>query len=226
MKIFQLILSLSLLFTLGSCIEITDDISFKNDGSGTMKYNVNLSSSRTKINSLLSLDSLNGKKVPSLNEVKSKIESIKNQLASYEGISNVKLDANYTDYNFKLQFDFDNIIALEKAIKYISISESGNKSLNNQDFSWLKFNENSLVRSLPINDLKSIFKINAEDNESLKKGYYMSITRFEKEIESANNPLSNISPNKLNIMLKTNALNIYNNPKSLDNVITLINNTK
>ena len=69
MKITSFIGLLVILFSFNSCIEIIDDISIKNDGSGTLKYTVNLSSSKIKINSILALDSLEGKKVPSLSEI-------------------------------------------------------------------------------------------------------------------------------------------------------------
>ena len=49
-----------------SCIEIMDELTIHDDGSGTLKYAINLSSSRVKVNSILALDSLDGKKVPSI----------------------------------------------------------------------------------------------------------------------------------------------------------------
>ena len=52
------------LASLSSFIEILDDITFNADGSGELNYTINLSSSKLKINSILALDTLNGKKVP------------------------------------------------------------------------------------------------------------------------------------------------------------------
>jgi hypothetical protein len=49
---------------LTSCIELIDDITINSDGSGKLKYSINLSSSKTECNSLILLDSLNGYKVP------------------------------------------------------------------------------------------------------------------------------------------------------------------
>lgn len=191
-----------------------------------MKFKVNLSSSRTKVSSILALDSLNGQKIPSLETIKGKIEEVKNLLSLKQGITNVKVETNYSDYIFNLQFDFEDLASLEAALKSISINQSGNKSLVNQDFSWLELKDNELIRSVPISDLKSLFKVEGDDYELLKKGTYLSITRFEKTIESAENPLSIISPNKLNLMVKTNTHSLYQNPKILDNVIKLNANTK
>ena len=74
---------------LSSCVEIIDDLSLNEDGSGTFKYNVNLSSSKVKINSILALDSLNGKRVPSISEISDRINEVTELLKTKEGISNV-----------------------------------------------------------------------------------------------------------------------------------------
>ena len=75
---------LLLLFIMPSCIEILDDIKFNIDGSGTFKYTVNLSSSQVKLNSILALDSLDGKKVPSLPEIQEKMEEDHELLKKFE----------------------------------------------------------------------------------------------------------------------------------------------
>ena len=54
-----------------------DELTIHDDGSGTLKYAINLSSSRVKVNSILALDSLDGKKVPSIEEIKTKVSLFK-----------------------------------------------------------------------------------------------------------------------------------------------------
>ena len=76
MKVLVSFIAFFILITLSSCIEIIDDISFNEDGSGTFKYNINLSSSKVKINSALALDSIDGKKVPSRLEIEAKIGDV------------------------------------------------------------------------------------------------------------------------------------------------------
>ena len=63
---------LLLFFLIGlvtSCIEISDDLTLNNDGSGTLRYKINLSASKVKVNSILALDSLDGKPVPSKTQI-------------------------------------------------------------------------------------------------------------------------------------------------------------
>ena len=89
-----------LLFLLTSCVELIDEIQLNNDGSGKFKYVINLSQSRSNVSSMLLLDSINGKKNLKLPEIKQKINSFKLTLAKQEGISNVIVVENYTDYSF------------------------------------------------------------------------------------------------------------------------------
>ena len=56
MKIKYLLLLLPLFFN--SCIEIIDDLTIRNDGSGKLKYTINLSASKLKLNSILALETI------------------------------------------------------------------------------------------------------------------------------------------------------------------------
>ena len=59
-----------LILLLTSCIEIIEDLKLNSDGSGTFKYSINLSQSKTKTSAILALDSLYGEKVPKISEIK------------------------------------------------------------------------------------------------------------------------------------------------------------
>ena len=72
-----------LILVLSSCVDIWDDIALHADGSGTYKYTVNMSASKVKINSILALDSVDGKRIPKLPEIKEKIE--------YKGMKDVEV---------------------------------------------------------------------------------------------------------------------------------------
>ena len=126
-----------ILFGFTSCIEIIDDITLKNDGSGTLKYSINLSSNKVKINSILALDSLENKKVPSIAEIEAEIISFKNKLDAKTGISQVIVDYNFTDFIFKIQCDFTSVSALQTAIKEVVQELSKEKNMPELDHNWL-----------------------------------------------------------------------------------------
>lgn len=210
-----------LLFTMVSCVQIIDDITIKSDGTGTFKYTINLSSSKMKLNSILALDSLDGKKVPSVAEIQDKIQYFKEKLDKKEGISNIKVDANFTDFIFKFQCDFQSVQNLQKAIKEIILEESKEKDMKELDHNWLSWDGAKLIRSIPTFTTRTTTKLKTEDIEALKTGSYTSITRFDRPIDKFENPLAQLSANKLAVMIRTNPYSLSQNTELLENTIYL-----
>jgi hypothetical protein len=210
------------IFSFSSCIEILDDLTLNNDGSGTFKYSINLSSSKVKVNSVLALDSLDGKKVPTIDEISAKIKAVVNDLKESNGISNVQMESNYTDFIFKLQFDFTSVKTLQEAILAIVKAETKNSNIKEIESRWLTFEDGKLVRSIPQITVEKANQFKKEDADLLKAGSYTSITRFEREIESFENPEAKQAKNNKAMMLRTNAYSLTQNPSILDNTIYLV----
>lgn len=202
-----------------SCLEILDDISFNIDGSGTFKYTVNLSSSQVKLNSILALDSIDGKKVPSINEIQEKIEVFKELLSAQEGISNVYIDTNYQQFIFKIQCDFSNVMDLQRGFES-SLKETLTQ-LENEEiaYDWITWDGQVMVRKVPDLDRWSLPSIKTEDSELLKKGNYTSITRFENKVNYFENPAAKLSKNERAVMLRKSAFEVFNDHKVMDNII-------
>ena len=218
----KLILILLLtLFSVSSCIEIIDDLSLKSDGSGTFKYSVNLSSSKIKVNSILALDSIDGKRVPSIEEIKQKIQQFIKTLDAQNGISNVKVEENYTDFIFKFQCDFTSVLTLQEGLKQSIVILSKEKSLTQLEHNWLTWDGNKLVRSIPEITGKKINELNDSDIELLKKGTYTSITRFDKPVEKYENQAAQLSKSKMAVMVKTDTYRLKENQDILENAIYL-----
>lgn len=221
MKTFAYLCMIFILFGLTSCIEIIDDITLKNDGSGTLKYSINLSSNKVKINSILALDSLEGKKVPSIAEIEAEIISFKNKLDAKTGISQVIVDYNFTDFIFKIQCDFTSVSALQTAIKEVVQELSKEKNMPELDHNWLSWDGTKIVRSIPDITTKRVKELKPEDIELLKTGNYTSISRFERMVEKFDNPSATLSKNKLAVMIRTNPYALSQNSNILENTIYL-----
>lgn len=221
MKIISLLSFFLILIGFSSCIEIIDDITINNDGSGTMKYTINLSSSKVKINSILALDSLDGKKVPSIQEIEEKLISFKSKLDAKVGISNVTLDYNFTDYIFKLQCDFSNVLDLQNALKDVIREEVNDKNMQEFEHDWLSWDGQKLVRSIPEITVKKAKDFKQEEVELMKQGNYTSITRFERTVEKFNNITATLSKNKMAVMLRANPYELTRNSDILENTIYL-----
>lgn len=208
------------LFGLTSCIDIFDELILHTDGSGTYKYSINMSAIKVKVNSYLALDSVDGRKVPKLYEIKEKIALYKEKLEQKEGISNVKVDANYDDFVFKFSCDFTSVTTLQTAVRDILKEEIKDKDNPLFEENWLSWDGNQLVRSAP-NIQSPIKKLKFEDQESLKRGKYISVSRFDKPISTCDNPNATISPSKTAVMVKSNPFAIAVNPSLLKNTIVL-----
>tara|TARA_B100000768_G_C11187560_1_gene335782 strand:- start:184 stop:858 length:675 start_codon:yes stop_codon:yes gene_type:complete len=215
------ILFIFLCFTLSSCIEILDDITFNPDGSGEFKYTINLSSSKLKINSILALDSLDGKKVPSKLEIQEKVSDLIGVLNCQEGIKGVTLEDNYDNYIFKVSLHFDNVESLLNAFKE-TMKASGNAAeeyVSNDN--WVSWDGVTLIRQIP--DLSS-FKfrlVKNEDQELMRNGMYTSISRFDSTVEKIENPSAILAKNNKAVMLRSSLFDVFGNPSIMNNTISV-----
>ena len=215
------ILFIFLCFTLSSCIEILDDITFNPDGSGEFKYTINLSSSKLKINSILALDSLDGKKVPSKLEIQEKVSDLIGVLNCQEGIKGVTLEDNYDNYIFKVSLHFDNVESLLNAFKE-TMKASGNAAeeyVSNDN--WVSWDGVTLIRQIP--DLSS-FKfrlVKNEDQELMRNGMYTSISRFDSTVEKIENSSAILAKNNKAVMLRSSLFDVFGNPSIMNNTISV-----
>ena len=208
-------------FLLSSCIELIDDLTIHNDGSGTFKYIINLSSSKIKVNSILALDSIDGKKVPSMGEIKSKINNFAATLRGQEGISNVELTINDVDLIIKLSFDFKSISNFQNGLKVAIIASSNAKNSEELNQNWLSWDGKILKRNIPLLSLTISDQLKETDLDLLKSGSYTSINRFDRPIEKVEKMNSKINPSRTASMLKVNTYDLQKNYSLIDNCIYL-----
>ena len=206
-------------FMLSACIEILDDIKFNADGSGTFKYTINLSSSKVKINSILALDSLDGKKVPSKNEIQQKIDEFSVVLSAQEGISNIQIDTNYSQYVFKIQLDFSDVFALQSGLEQAFKKTIRNLENEELSYDWISWDGSILIRKVPDINEYGPESLKTEDSELLKMGNYTSITRFDNVVRSFENESAKLSKNQRAVMLRNNIFDVLMDHQIMDNKI-------
>lgn len=221
MKYLFSFFTLGLLFAFTSCIEIIDDLAINEDGTGTFKYTVNISSSKVKLNSYLALDSLDGKRVPSLDEIKGYVDDVITSLKKQEGISNLTIESNYTDFIFKLKLDFNSVENLQSAIKAVAQENSKKRYLEALSHNWLNHTKESLVRSIPKMNIQRAKNLSAEEIKLLKEGTYTSITRFTNDVARFDNSNAILAKNKKAVMVRTDMYSLSQKMQLLDNTIYL-----
>ncbi|MBM3165288.1 MAG: hypothetical protein FJZ80_07500 [Bacteroidetes bacterium] len=218
-KFLILLFGTSLL--LGSCIEIIDDLSINMDGSGVFKYTINLSSSKIKVNSILALDSFNGKKVPKIEEIETKIGEFKLLLEKEKGINSVQTEFNKVDFIVKISVNFSRIDDLQTGIKSVIVQLDPSSNIHQEESTWIGWDAKTLQRIVPKIIEERIKADTQTDDELLKMGSYTCISRLPKSIQHSSNPQCKLNPAKTAAMLRVNTFDMKLNPGLLEHSLTL-----
>ena len=208
------------LISLTSCFEIIEQVFVKADGSGTFQLVLNLSKSKTKLNSIRKMETINGHKVPSEQEIRNKITEIQKATTKTAGITNVKTNIDFDNYIVTINCNFSKVNQLNGIIK--SVSEIDNKKS--------KFIEKSYDYDVATNIFSRINKVSLKkdynkmsnaDKEVFATANYTAIYKFENTVTGVGNKDAKISPSKKAVMLQQNVLDVITDKKSIENKITL-----
>lgn len=209
-------------FSLTSCFDIIDEVNLNTDGSGDMTLTVNLSKSKTKIASVMLLDSINNHKVPSKNDIELALEEAVNYLNDRNGISNVTKTADYKNYIFSINYHFNSVENINSAIKELLGKQKMQLFSNSYKYDLTKkiFSINYKYYSeskTQFNNLKNT------DKDVFTDAVYTSIYRFNNEVTEYSNKNAKLSKSKKAMMLRTSALDLINGKINLTNQIHLKN---
>lgn len=217
----NLFLVLCSVFFLSSCFEIIEEIDLNSDGSGALTYTLNLSQSKTKINSIMLLDSLNGHKIPDKSLIRSKISEVLVKIKSAEGLSNVKSSQDFDNYIFTFSCNFKDAEALNKASEYIKESYNiKDPNLNSSDHFSYNTSSKTFRRKGDYKGKAEPKEMQGEEFAGLDNAEFTAIYRFDQEVKSASNSNAKISPNNKAVMLKYKAMEVATGKKSIENTIT------
>jgi len=211
---------LLIMLFLSSCFEVVEDITFKKDGSGTLKLIVNLSQSKNEINSLIKLDSSSGYKIPSVSDINYYIEQVERTLKTTEGLTKVELKKDFTNWLFELSLDFKQTENLQAGFKNLYSDFSGK-----DNFAYLTlvmFDGKRFERDMQAPEQEVQERLNRPTEKRIfSKAKYTSIYRFEKPIDTYSNKKAKISPTRKAIMFQGNVLNLINGNETIQNTIIL-----
>jgi len=219
-KPLLLFLTLPLIMLFSSCFQVIEEINMKNDGSGDILITINLSQSKTKVASLMLLDSINGYKVPSKKDIQAKMDEAVSYLKTKEGISNIKQSIDFNTYIATLSFSFKNVSNLNNISNHILKNQNIKSSAASYTYNKAT---NTFVRNYQyVGKAKAEYnKLKEQDRAIFKTATYTSIYRFEQSINKQNNPLATISKTKKAILLKCSILDLINNKANISNQIQL-----
>ncbi|QDW23848.1 hypothetical protein [Pedobacter sp. KBS0701] len=220
-QFYKFLLFIVLIPILSSCFEVIEEISMKNDGTGDVVLTINLSQSKTKVASVMLLDSVQGYKVPSKQKIQQELNEAVAYLRKSEGISNVKSTSDFNNYIATISFSFKDVSNINSITKNI-LAQQKIKATNTSSYTFNKATKTFSRKYQAIGTAKTEFnKLKAKDKAVFNGATYTSIYRFESPVTSSTNPASNVSKSKKAVMLKSNIMDLINGKINVSNTIQL-----
>ncbi len=220
MRITAYLFLFTCLFVFQSCFEIIEQVFLKSDGSGNFQLVVNLSKSKTKLNSIIKMKTINGHDVPSKAEIKYRIDVIEKTVAKTAGITSVKTTMDFDNFIATISCNFTAVTQLNAAVKNVYDKENGKVKGVEKTYEYDAVS--GVFTRLNKFSLKEDYnKMSNADKEVFATANYTSIYKFESTVAAASNKETRISPSKKATMLKLNALDVITNKKKIENKINL-----
>lgn len=208
------------LISLTGCFEIVEQVFLKADGSGDLQLVLNLSKSRTRLNSIMKMKTINGHDVPSKEDIKYRIAEIEKTVAKTPGICAVKTSVDFDNFIASINCNFKNVASLNNAVKNIYLKEEAGKKAPEKIY---EYNAGVFERLNKYSFREDYKKLSNADKEIFATANYTAIFKFENSVTAASNKETRIAPSKKAVMLKLNTLDVINEKKSIENKITLSN---
>ena len=203
-----------------SCFQVVEEVTVKNDGSGEMQLTVNFSQSRSKLASIMLMDSVNGHKIPSEKDIRDFMDETVAYLKKSKGISNVKKTLDLKNYIATVTFNFKDLADINGLTKKLLEKEKGKAPVNSYMFEKASSQVKRIYQYSPAMK-KEYDKLKPKDRELFKTAGFTSIFRFDKTIASSSNKAAKISPSGKSIMIKTTALGLIFGSANISNSIQL-----
>ena len=218
----KLLVAVILTTSLSSCFDIIDEITVKNDGSGEFKLTVNMSKSKSKIASIMLLETFRDYKVPSEEEVEVFINDLVVFLNESEGITGVMKTVDFEEFIFTLKFNFDSVQSINKAIENLTVRIAGKPESFSLRYDYDRTTKQFIRLYTPNKvDQQNYDKFEEEDKSMFNTAFYISICRFEQNITSCTNKKAKISKSGKAVMLRTPATDIMEGNSNLTYTIQL-----
>lgn len=208
-------------FLLPGCFEIVEKVDLHDNGSGSFQFTVNMSKSKTKINSIMKMKTINGRPVPTHQEITKKVNEIENVLSQCNGISNVSSTLDLENYIATVKCSFDKIENLNLAFKKVAIKQKAKASDVQDSYAYQSLSK-IFTRFGNFSLQTEYDKLSNADKEIFNDANYTGIMRFDSEVKAASNSGSKVAADKKAVMLRESILDIITKKKSIENTITLI----
>jgi len=207
-----------ILTSLTSCFDIIDKIHLKADGSGEYSLILNASKSKTRLESISKMETVNGKKVPSKSEIEKKVQEAAAVFRNTPGISDVRTSFDFNNYIIRLSCNFKKIENINSGLEKLKDKKIIGKMVPTQLYSY----SGKIFAKNKFDTFKTDYqKLSKADKEVFNNAKYTSVMQFDNTVKSQSNSSYSISPNKKALKLEGNILDFILQKKQLQNSVSL-----
>lgn len=204
-----------------SCFQLIEEITVNTDGSGTLALTANLSQSRSKLASVMLLDSVNGYKVPSKKEIREELEEVSNTLRAIEGINKVSHTVDFENYILNIRFSFKNVANLND-ITTLIFDKLNIEATDASSYTYHPASKTFKRHYNPDPRVKSQFKkLKQADKAIFENATYTNIYRFDRSVINQSNSKAKVAASKKAVMLRCGVLDLIENKINISNTIQL-----
>lgn len=211
-----------LLFSCTGCFELIEELTLNPDGSGHLAITFNGSRSKTKLNSVMLMDSINGYAVPSKDDIRKEFYQLKRDLDRMNGLSGIKLSLDSENFIYTVEGNFANVASLNNALNEVVETSLKRRAV---PFAFTPFNHfalegKKLIRTGPDRDRIPDYKrVSFEDRNVFESGEYRAIYRFPTPIKSVSNPRAVVSKSGKAMMFHASVKELMNQRIPMANTI-------
>jgi hypothetical protein len=219
--LYRLFIFLPLL-TLTSCFDVIEDVTLSEDGSGSFAFTVNMSQSSAKLAAALLVDSINGHKVPSKEEINNRIKEVVTIAEKTQGIKDVKTQQDFTNFVFSFRCSFTDLNALNTLMEELKKKYQAEHYVGSvtKHFEYDK-KAKIYMRNGNYSIGEAYGQLRNVDKNVLNKASFVSISRFNSEVAHVTNVKATIAPTKKAVMLRVNAADLIKGTQNITNKIIL-----
>ncbi len=216
-----LLICILLVFSFSSCFQIIEEINVKANGSGKAVITLNLSASKSKVASIMLMDSINGYDVPSEAKINKELNEAVAFLCKVKGISDVKKTTDFNNYIATISFSFQNVSNINNLTQAI-LQKQKVKSTNFSSYTYSAANKQfKRIYKYAPDARKQYEALKSKDKEVFKTAIFTSIYRFDFPIVSSANSKAKISKSKKAVMLQKPVIDLINGSANISNTLQL-----
>ena len=213
-NLFNFLLLATMILTMSSCFEITEEVTVKKDGSGNYISTIDATKLSEQMQMLAAFDTT-GEMVPKLKySLDSTFSETFKKYRQIKGVTNVKVDTSKS-YIYKVTMDYKDVNVLNEVVNL------DKKGADRQElYAWQKGQLSRKDFALNLDDMKMEDESQKEMAKSMLEGMkYTIIFNLPGKVKKSINKEAKISDDKKTVILACSLLDVMDKKVSLGNEV-------